>query len=737
MNKFLDKRVKATPSAKSVPDREPGVAYEFLNECAACWNGLDEARRKMRRSLMYSYGDQWGDLVTDPDTLAQITEGELIKKNGKVPLKNNMIAPILSNIEGQLRQNLMRPVCVARDQSEGRVGEMMSIAIEYVHDINEMEELDADSMRMLLNGGMTAQRIEYGLNRSKDKRDVWVYSVNPSRLFFNTNVEDVRMWDLTCIGELFDLPLDEVLAHFGNTPQQKERIRNIYYAVDEQNYGTRAMQGDEARSLSFYSPSHSNLCRVILGWKLETRDAYMWNDTLRGTWGYLPYNDESRRMLDEENERRRKEARESGKLVPMSETESSLSRFTANAAEVQSHEVELKVKGENGKVKGENGKVKGENGNVKGENGKVKGENGNVKGENNDVIADDDLLLIEYEFATERFWYYRYMSPYGDVLQEGRSPYWHGEHNYVLHLYPLVQGRLGNFVEQFIDQQRAINRTATLIDFIRGTSSKGVLVVDDDAFESMSREEVIDEYVRYNGVLFVKLKPGQSIDGVVRQYNSGAAVAGDFELLNLQLRLINEISGVNSAMQGQSPNAGTPASLYAQQVHNSSLNLKGLFDGFRTFRRRRDGKVMKTLQQYYTENRYIDLAGTQYSEEAKWYDPQKVQDSELDITISEGYNTPAYQMLANDFLMELFRAKALDVKTMLENSSYPFATKILEAIKRNEEAIAKGQPLQGIPPELMAQLQTGGTGQPQPPQQQGAAGVAEHEGTESPDALLG
>ena len=640
MNKFLDKRVKASSRGEGRSDKEPGVAYEFLAECAACWNALDEARRKLRRSLMYSYGDQWGDLVTDPDTLAQITEGDLIKKNGKVPLKNNMIAPILSNIEGQLRQNLMRPVCVDRDQSEGRVGEMMSVAIEYVHDINEMEEVDVDCMRMLLNGGMTAQRIEYGMNRSKEKQDVWVYPVNPSRLFFNTNIEDVRMWDLTCVGELFDLPLNDVLAHFGTTPQKKERIRNIYHAVDEQTYFTRAMQGDEARSLSFYSASHSNLCRVILGWKLETRDAYLWNDTQRGTWGYLPYDDESRKKLDAENERRRKEA--------------------------------LKV-----------------------------------KGESVDAVTDDDLLLIEYEFATERYWYYRYMSPNGDVLQEGRSPYWHGEHNYVLHLYPLIHGRLGNFVEQFIDQQRAINRTATLIDFIRGTSSKGVLVVDDDAFESMSREEVIDEYVRYNGVLFVKLKPGQSIDGVVRQYNSGAAVAGDFELLNLQLRLINEISGVNSAMQGQSPRSGTPASLYAQQVQNSSLNLKGLFDGFRTFRRRRDAKVMKTLQQYYTESRYIDLAGTQYSEEAKWYDPQKVQDSELDITISEGYNTPAYQMLANDFLMELFRANAVDVKTMLENSSYPFATKILEAIKRNEEAVANGQQMQGIPPELMAQLEKG------------------------------
>jgi glutamate 5-kinase len=79
---------------------EKGSAIDFLNECAACWNALDEARRKLRRSLMYSYGDQWGDYVRDPDTQNYITEGELIKKNGKVPLKNNMIAPILSNIDG-------------------------------------------------------------------------------------------------------------------------------------------------------------------------------------------------------------------------------------------------------------------------------------------------------------------------------------------------------------------------------------------------------------------------------------------------------------------------------------------------------------------------------------------------------------------------------------------------------------------------------------------------------------
>ena len=230
MNKFLNRKVKAQskkqPSSETMS--EEGMAVDFLNECACCWNALDEARRKMKRSIMYSSGDQWGDYVRDPDTNSYITEGELIKKNGKVPLKNNMIAPILSNIEGQLRQNLMRPICIARDQAESKIGEMMSIAVEYVHDINEMEELDADSMRLLLNGGIAAQRIEYGVNPSRNKQDVWVYGVNPSRLFFNSNIEDVRMWNISCIGELFDLTIGEILAHFATTPQEKERIMSIY-----------------------------------------------------------------------------------------------------------------------------------------------------------------------------------------------------------------------------------------------------------------------------------------------------------------------------------------------------------------------------------------------------------------------------------------------------------------------------------------------------------------------------
>ena len=128
---------------------------------------------------------------------------------------------------------------------------------------------------------------------------------------------------------------------------------------------------------------------------------------------------------------------------------------------------------------------------------------------------------------------------------------------------------------------------------------------------------------------------------------------------------------------------------------------------------------MKTIQQFYNEQRHIELAGKDYSAEAKYYDPDKVQNCELDLTIAEGYNTPAYQMLANDFLMELFRSKAVDIKTVLENCSFPYARKILEAVKRNEQQLQQGSQMEGISPEMLQQLEqqiggatTGGSAQP-------------------------
>lgn len=636
-NKFLNKSVRPTRDdrLKETVHRSRGKAYDILEEFAAYYFSLSEARRKLQRSIMYAYEDQWGDVVMDPNTNDWVTESELIKRQGKVPLKNNMISPIIKNIDGQFRQNTTKTICSVRDKTESKIGEMMSIAIEYNHSLNEVVELDAATLRLLECGGFVAQRIEYGYNEAKNLNDVWVYNVNPSRLFFNTNIEDPRAWDLTCIGEIFDLTLEQIIAAFSKSPSDKKWFEDIYGKDSETRSQLYAdgIQGFDLKYPDFYTPSRTDLCRVILGWRLESRNAYWYQDTLDGTWGFVGTDELNK--IEYINQQRIAEAAQMG-------------------------------------------------------------------------VAPEDVLLIEYEFKVERYWYYRYLTPWGDVLQEGRSPYWHGQHNFVFHAYPIIQGKVFNFIEDFIDQQRAINRTMTLIDFIRSSSSKGVLVVDEDAFKSMSREEIVDEYVRYNGVLFVRPKQGQNLDNIIKQLNGNASIQGDYELLNLQLKLISDISGVNSAMQGKEVNSGTAASLYAQQTQNASLNLKGLFDTFKSFRKRRDVKLMQTIQQYYDTPRYIEIAGKDYTAEAKYYNPEKVQAAQMDLEITEGTNTPTYQMLENDFLMKLFEMGAIDVSTFLENSSLPFAGRVLESVKRMQDEAAKTNQVPAVDPNLLSQVPQNG-----------------------------
>ena len=645
-NKFLDRRVRPALDDPARYEDHPAMSREkpdngnhywnVLQEFANCWNSLSEARRKLERSIMYAYEDQWGDKVTDPDTGETITEAELIRRQGKQPLKNNMISPILKNIDGQFRNNVTAPICTVRDQSEAKVGEMMTIAVEYVHDINEIEELDSDTLRLVLCGGFGAQRTEYGWNDARHLTDVWVYPCNPARMFFNTNIEDPRAWDLNCIGEVYDMTLQDVVSHFAHNEEQMLRIKGYYHKlIPDNSWDYNGLQGDESKYMDFYTPARPDMCRVIFGWRKETREAYRFNDLLKGTWGYFGAAEKG--LVDAENRRRIEEGLSLG-------------------------------------------------------------------------MEREDINLIQYEFAYERYWHYYYLTPWGDVLQEGDSPYWHGEHNYTLVLYPMLKGKVYNFVEDFIDQQRSINRTAMLIDFIRSSSSKGLLIVDENAFKPMTKEEIVDEYVRYNGVLFATLKPGQNINNVIAQFNGNAAIAGDYELLQLQLKLINEISGVNSAMQGKPAGSGTAASLYAQQVENSSLNLKGLFESFNSFRRRRDVKVMNTIQQYYTEAKNLDLAGANYSEEAKFYNPEKVQKAQLDLKLTESMTSAGFKAMINDQLMQLFQMQAIDVKTMLENSTLPYKDKILESIKRQEEqmqGMEQGQPMQqtAMPPASNPMMQ--------------------------------
>lgn len=327
-------------------------------------------------------------------------------------------------------------------------------------------------------------------------------------------------------------------------------------------------------------------------------------------------------------------------------------------------------------------------------------------------LAPDEIPLIETEWFIDRYWYARWLTPFGDVLREMETPYWHKSHPYVLSLYPFVDGEVHSFVEDIIDQQRYINRLITMVDFIMGASAKGVLLFPEDQIpDGMTIEDIADEWTRYNGVILFRPKPGGAMP---QQISTNATNVGAYEMLNLQMKLLQEISGVHGALQGKQANSGTAASLYAQEAQNSALNLVDLLSAFNTFREDRDTKLMQTIQQYYREKRYINISGNDYSEEAKWFDPERVKNVHFDLTITESTSTPAYRQQMNDFLMQLFASGQIMIEDLLENGAFPFADRLLQSIqKRKEEMIqAQGSIQQSpqdpnsaqIPPEIQQQI---------------------------------
>lgn len=299
-------------------------------------------------------------------------------------------------------------------------------------------------------------------------------------------------------------------------------------------------------------------------------------------------------------------------------------------------------------------------------------------------IPDEEVALIETEWGVTQTWRYRFFSPLGDLLDEGDTPYWHGEHPYVFKLYPLIDGEVHAFVEDVIDQQRYINRLITMIDFIMGSSAKGVLLFPEDQIpDGMTIDDIADEWTKYNGIILFRPRPGSPMP---QQIAVNATQVGAYEMLSLQMRLFEDISGVHGAMQGKTAPSGTPASLYSQQIQYSSTNLLDLFESFKTFREDRDIKIMKTIQQFYTDSRYRTIAGNSCGKDASTYTPEEVRNTEFDLSIAETLSTPALRMASNEFLMELFRGGKISLEMLLQNGAFPFADKLLQSLKQSQEA---------------------------------------------------
>lgn len=315
-------------------------------------------------------------------------------------------------------------------------------------------------------------------------------------------------------------------------------------------------------------------------------------------------------------------------------------------------------------------------------------------------LSEEDAKLICYRQQYEFVWTYKYVTPQGYILKEGDSPYIHQSHPFVLSFYNIIDGEIHPILSDVVDQQRYINRLIMQMDFMIGKAAKGVLLIPEELLANgYTKEEVAEIWSSFDGVLFIKNKPGAVQPQQIYSNNTSPAIQSMFQT---QLEMMQQILGVNSAIQGQKAQSNTPASRYAQETANAQLNSKDLFERFSKWRLAKYTKVLKLIKQYYDEDKYLSVAGA----ENIAFNPD-VKDIDYDLTISESNSNSNYALTEADQLFQMAAQGLIPIEDYLRVSPAGYAKKLLSFIQeRQQQMISQQQAAQGqLPPAQMTDEQ--------------------------------
>lgn len=619
------KTVKATLQEQRNSFDASSENYDLLMRCQNDWCRLSDFRKDRARNIRYKNGDQWGDTVQDPDTGKYIREDEMLSSKGRVPLKHNFIQQFMRNIEGQMLSNPSKSIVYARAKDDATLGDMLTNTLQACHQLNKSNRLDIAVIEELLLSGLACTKTRYTFWSTKNRSDGRLDLVGANRLFFNTDIEDPRMFDMRRIGEIHDYTMDELIGNFAVTSQDAQVLQETYaHCYDRAETYNGYDVTKEKRIKAFLVPEDISKCRVFEVWQRLGRWVTYVHDYADGTEQI---------------------------------TELSLAQIEAINAERISQGTALGMEAES-------------------------------------------IALLYAERKYEYYWQAKFLTPNGICIRSLETPYTHEEHPYSFAVMPMIDGAIRGVMSDLIDIQRYINRLIVMIDFIMGASAKGVLLVPEDCIpEGMTPDDFAAEWVKGNGV--VVYKPSPNGTSMPQQVSTNSTNIGAWDMLKMEMNMLQQISGVSGAVQGHTPRANTPSSLYAQEAQNSMLNYLIVFDTFKSFKQDRDEKLLKVLMQYYTDRRHVDISGDAYTETAKFYDPQMAKKIvDFNLVVSQSTDTPVFRAAMDDMLMQLFRTGAIPLEMFLDNTSMPFADKLKSDLKQIKEQAAGGN----IDPEQLAQL---------------------------------
>lgn len=197
---------------------------------------------------------------------------------------------------------------------------------------------------------------------------------------------------------------------------------------------------------------------------------------------------------------------------------------------------------------------------------------------------------IENRWEIVAKWHCRYFAPDGTLLRHSLSTLPDGDHPFIVKLYPLTDGEIHSFVEDIIGQQRHINRLITLIDHIMSTSAKGVLLFPVKSKpDSVTWDDISRRWASCGGVI-----PYNHVVGSPQpsQVTSSGPDAGASKLLEIQMQMINDVSGVGDILLGRDISTNMSIERYESQLKNAASALTDILATFNDFIQLRDTKAV-------------------------------------------------------------------------------------------------------------------------------------------------
>ena len=602
-------------------------ATEWLFTAYHAYARLGSFRQMRAECKDYAYGRQYNkSIVVNGRTM---TKEAYLTEKGIPAVQTNILGKMKRVVQGQFRLNDTAPVCNAVDPNEKQAAEVWSTLLKQNMKLNRRSEVDARMFEEHLISGLPTAKVSWGLKRGK--LDVWVDYVNPNFVFFPDSM-DLFLEDIRFCGMIHSYDFQQVLELFSHSDKDDERLKEIYTWSQDKDYLSSEFSRDKRtfkiEDTDFFLTSEYGKCRVIELWTRERRRAWLCDDPQAPEPYFMPYDQE-----------------QAIKNINAQRLELNIKRWPDGSPMLDEAGQPMYFI---------------------------------------DPKKYEEENIIRYERRIEGFWYYRYLSPDGHILEEGESPYWNGNesfHPFVFKPYPYIDGEFHPFISELKPSQDYFNYYMIALDFYIKNAAKGVLMIDEESLtDTMSIEDIADQYVRSNGVILYTSKHG----GRQPDTKQAGSIPGGFDyIIQLSRTLMEDVSGVQAALQGK--NAGQSGVLYQSQISQASSSILDLIHSYNSFLNEVAYKVLKVMKHFYRGNKMISIAG-----EPVPVNLDTMHDIELDVSISEDADSPVYRALSNQMLIDMAYKGLIPVRVALESGSFHNSAKILSLLDK-AEAMAQQQ----------------------------------------------